>query len=339
MQCQRDMAWHEAVAITAKQEALPVVHCPSWLARSVLPTLLGPVVDMLGRGSSVETFYSREHKLEEARRYWGRETCFRFHYGTPGKGDMVPDARARVFHDPTLLWWDETAQLLRRARALRSTNPMARQLRAVYEALRRRIGTLPLFLESDPSFEFEERPNWCNALHAVDEIEDQELDNQIACALFHAIFGVWQESLTGVYAAGSVQTLQWERWPCMNGRTYAHATLRGDGFFLVGSIRSRCMACSSLGSLRRRCVLFEGRQRERAPRSVKADVSRHCLPWRWGSTIRRRRLSETCWSSGSTSSSISQRPSAKECTVLGTWRNLALFRLPGGGAGTESRAL
>ena len=39
---------------------------------------------------------------------------------------------------------------------------------------------------SGPSFEFEERPNWCNALHAVDEIEDQELDNLIACALFHA---------------------------------------------------------------------------------------------------------------------------------------------------------
>ena len=73
--------------------------------------------------------------------------------------------------------------------------------------------------------------------------------------------------------------------------------------------------------------------------SVKADVSRHCLPWRWGSMIRRRRLSETCWSSGSTSGSISQRPIAKECTVLGTWRNRALFRLPGGSAGTESRAL
>ena len=63
---------------------------------------------------------------------------------------------------------------------------MARQLRAVYEALRRRISTLPLFLESDPSFEFEERPNWCNALHEADEIEDQELENLIACALFHA---------------------------------------------------------------------------------------------------------------------------------------------------------
>ena len=168
VQSQRDMAWHEAVAITAKQEALPVVHCPSWLARSGLPTLLGPVVDMLGLGyafwaSSVETFYSREQKLEEARRYRGRATCVRFHYVTPGKGDMVADDRARAFHDPTLLWWDETAQLLRRVRALRSTNPMARQLRAVYEAL-------PLSLESDPSFVFEERPNWCNALHAVDEI-------------------------------------------------------------------------------------------------------------------------------------------------------------------------
>ena len=50
VQCQRNVAWHEAVAITAKQEALPVVHCPSWLARSGLPTLLGPVVDMLGQG-------------------------------------------------------------------------------------------------------------------------------------------------------------------------------------------------------------------------------------------------------------------------------------------------
>ena len=97
--------------------------------------------------------------------------------------------------------------------------------------------------------------------------------------------------------------------------TYARATLRGDGFLLVGSTRSRCMACSSLGSLRRRCILFEGRQRERAPRSVKADVSRHCSPWRWGSMIRRGRSLETCWSSGSTSGSISQRHNAKECTV------------------------
>ena len=340
------MAWHEAVAITAKQEALPVVHCPSWLARSGLPTLLGPVVDMLGPGyafwaSSVETFYSREHKLEEARRYWGRETCFRFHYVTPGKGDMVPDDRARVFHDPTLLWWDETAQLLRRARALRSTNPMARQLRAVYEALRRRIGTLPLFLESDPSFEFEERPNWCNALHAVDEIEDQELDNLIARALFHAkqafrgLAGELDRRVRGWFRANSTMgAVALHKWAYLRSRSAP-----GRRLFLGGSIRSRCMACSSLGSLRRRCVLFEGRQRERAPRWVKADVSRHCLPWRWGSTIRRRRLSETCWSSGSTSSSISQRPSAKECTVLGTWRNLALFRLPGGSAGTESRAL
>ena len=105
----------------------------------------------------------------------------------PGKGDMVADDRARAFQDPNLLWWDETAQLLRRVRALRSTNAMSRQLRAGYEALRRRISTLPPFLESDPSFEFEERPNWCNALHAVDEIEDQELDNLIACALFHDV--------------------------------------------------------------------------------------------------------------------------------------------------------
>ena len=93
---------------------LMAVHCPSWLARSGLPTLLGPVVDMLGQGdafwaSSVETFYSREQKLEEARRYRGRATCFRFHYVTPGKGDMVADDRARAFQDPTLLWWDETA--------------------------------------------------------------------------------------------------------------------------------------------------------------------------------------------------------------------------------------
>ena len=151
-----------------------------------LPTLLGSVVDMLGPGYAFCASYSREQKLEEARRYRGRATCFRFHYVTPGKGDMVANDRARAFQDPTLLWWDETAQLLRRVRALRSTNPMARQLRAGYEALRRRISTLPPFLESDPSFEFEERPNRCNALHAVDEIEDQELDNLIACVLFHA---------------------------------------------------------------------------------------------------------------------------------------------------------
>ena len=74
---------------------------------------------------------------------------------------------------------------LRRVRTLR-TNPMARQLKAVNEALRRRISTLPRFLESDPSFEFEERRNWCNALHAADEKKDQELENLIACALLHA---------------------------------------------------------------------------------------------------------------------------------------------------------
>ena len=123
--------------------------------------------------STVETFHSRQLKLGEARHYRGRSACFRFHYVTPGKGDMVADDRARAFQDPTLLWWDETAQLLRRVRTLRSTNPMARQLRAVYEALGRRIST-------------EERPNWCNALHAADEIEDQELENLIACALVHA---------------------------------------------------------------------------------------------------------------------------------------------------------
>ena len=63
---------------------------------------------------------------------------------------------------------------------------MARQLRSVHEALRRRISTLPCFLESDPSFEYEERPNWCDALHAVDEIGDQELENIISRALLHA---------------------------------------------------------------------------------------------------------------------------------------------------------
>ena len=126
-----------------------------------------------------------------------------------------------------------------------------------------------------------------------------------------------------LFDGGTGQRSEQER-----SHTYARAALRGDGFFLVGSTRSRCMACSSLGSLRRRCVLFEGRKRERAPRSVKAEVSRHCSPWRWESMIRRRRLLVTCWSSGSTSGSISQRRNAKECTVLGTWRNLALFRLP-----------
>ena len=43
-------------------------------------------------------------------------------------------------------------------------------------------------------------------------------------------------------------------------RTYAFATLRGGGFSLAGFTRSRCMACSSLGSLRRRCEHFEGRR-------------------------------------------------------------------------------
>ena len=137
-----------------------------------------------------------------------------------------------------------------------------------------------------------------------------------------------------LFDGGTGQRSEQER-----SHTYARATVWGDGFFLVGSTRSRCMPCSSLGSLRWRCVLFEGRQREGAPRSVKADVSRHCSPWRWESMIRRRRSLETCWSSGSTSGSISQRPNAKECTVLGTCRNLALFRLPGGTAGTQQQLL
>ena len=47
--------------------------------------------------SSVETFYFREQKLEDAHRYWGRAACFRFHYVTPGEGDMVADDRARAF--------------------------------------------------------------------------------------------------------------------------------------------------------------------------------------------------------------------------------------------------
>ena len=63
---------------------------------------------------------------------------------------------------------------------------MARQLGAVHEILRKRSSTLPRNLESDPSFELEERPNWCDALHAADEIEDQELENLISRALLHA---------------------------------------------------------------------------------------------------------------------------------------------------------
>ena len=189
--CQQEMAWQESVTITATKEPLPVVHCPSWLARSGLPALLGSVVNMLGQGyafwaSSVETFYCREQKLEDAPRYRRRATCFRFHYVTPGQGDMVADDRARAFQDPTLLRWDETAQLLRRVRSLWGTNPMARQLGSVHEILRKRISTLPRLLESDPSFEFEERPTWCDALHAADEIEDWEVENLISRALLHA---------------------------------------------------------------------------------------------------------------------------------------------------------
>ena len=114
-----------------------------------------------------------------------------------------------------MLWWDETAQLLRRVRSLRST---ARQLKAVHEALRRRISTLPRFLESDPSFEFEERPSWCDALHArcdalhtTDEIGDQDLEN--LNKLFRASLG----SLTGVCALGSWRSPHWERERCING--------------------------------------------------------------------------------------------------------------------------
>ena len=79
MHGRRNIAWQQAVTIAAEHEALPVVHCPSWLARSGLPTLFGSVVDMLGQGyafwaSAVETFYCREQKSEEAHRYRGRAT-------------------------------------------------------------------------------------------------------------------------------------------------------------------------------------------------------------------------------------------------------------------------
>ena len=52
----------------------------------------------------------------------------------------------------------------------------------------------------------------------------------------------------------------------------------------------------------------------------------------------RKRSSGTCWTSGSTSGFTSPQHSAKECAVLGTWRNPALFQPPGGSAGTESKA-
>ena len=78
------------------------------------------------------------------------------------------------------------AQLLCRIQSLRRANLVARQLHASREALRQRISSLPRHLESDPSLEFEERPNWCDALHAADEIADNDLENLIARALAHA---------------------------------------------------------------------------------------------------------------------------------------------------------
>ena len=61
--------------------------------------------------STVETYYCRELKLEDPFRYRGRGACVRFHGVTPGV-PAVADDRARAFQDPTLMWWDETAQFL-----------------------------------------------------------------------------------------------------------------------------------------------------------------------------------------------------------------------------------
>ena len=52
----------------------------------------------------------------------------------------------------------------------------------------------------------------------------------------------------------------------------------------------------------------------------------------------RKRSSRTFSSSGLTFGFSSRRHSAKECTVLGSWRSLALLQLPSDSAGTESRA-
>ena len=70
--------------------------------------------------------------------------------------------------------------------------------------------------------------------------------------------------------------------------TRAHAKLQDDGSFLAGYTRSQCTGFSSLGSLRRRCELYEGRRRGRAPRWAMADVSRRCSLWRWGSMTQRK---------------------------------------------------
>ena len=120
--------------------------------------------------------------------------------------------------------------------------------------------------------------------------------------------------------------------------TYARATLRGDGFSLVGSTRSRCMACRSLGS---DGGAYTSKAGSTSVLHARSRQMSHVTarPGDGGSMILRRRSSETCWSSGSTSGCISPRLSAKECTVLGTWRNPALFRLPSGSAGTESKSL
>ena len=91
---------------------------------------------------------------------------------------------------------------------------MARQLHALREALRQRISSLPRHLESDPSLEFEERPNWCDALHAADEIEDHDLVNFIARALAPVAL---RGSLADMCGRGPLLTLRWEQVLCING--------------------------------------------------------------------------------------------------------------------------
>ena len=82
--CQRDMARQESVAFAAVKEPLVVVHYPSWLTRSRLPTLLGSVVNTLGPRLCFLDVHGRDLLLSGAG-HWkrrtvteGEQTCFRF---------------------------------------------------------------------------------------------------------------------------------------------------------------------------------------------------------------------------------------------------------------------
>ena len=93
----------------------------------------------------------------------------------------MADDLARAFQDPALTWWDETAQFLRRTQSLRRTNPEARQLQAMQQALRLRISSLSVTSKQTPLLSWK-----CEAMHAIDEIDDRDLEGLIERTLAHA---------------------------------------------------------------------------------------------------------------------------------------------------------